>query len=138
VAAINYETQRSGAAMGELCGRQVAAVIRNHAEKMLETRSPFFDQTGGVVRAQTHSISLSLVEALTLLVRRDRQSLLVVEPMPPLKSLLRRYGLRVALAALLVFLAFVLPEPIPRVIKDRSHFVSGYGSCCCWVCTNRT
>jgi hypothetical protein len=103
-------------------GHQVAAVIRNHAEKMLETRSPFYDSEANVVRAETHSISLSLVETLTLLVRGDWQSLLVVEPTPPIKSLFRRYGPRVALAALLVFLAFVLPELIPSVIKDPISF----------------
>lgn len=96
-------------------GRQVAAVIRKHEERVLEVSS-----------AQRILITASLVNGVVYLLRRDWDSLLVVEPERGLQQgvqrLVRRYAPRVALAMLLIALAFLLPALLPSLITDPLSF----------------
>jgi hypothetical protein len=92
-------------------GRRVAAVIRKHREKVLE-----------ISASERDSVTASLMNGIVFLNRKDWVSLLVVEPEPPVKSLARRFAPRIALATILIILAFLLPVLIPQVIKDPASF----------------
>jgi hypothetical protein len=92
-------------------GRKIAAVIQKHEERVLE-----------VSKEQRCLITVSLTNGLAYLLRGDWDSFLTVEPEGEVKSLVRRYAPRVALATLLVVLAFLLPHLIPQVIKDSLSF----------------
>jgi hypothetical protein len=92
-------------------GRRIAAVLRKHQERVLE-----------VSTAQRGLITISLINGVIYLVKRDWDSLLVVEPEGEVRSIVRRYLPRAALAALLVILAFLLPHLLPHVITDAVSF----------------
>jgi hypothetical protein len=89
----------------------VAAVIRKHRERVLE-----------ISASERDSVAASLMNGIVFLIRKDWVSLLVVEPEPPVKSLARRFAPRIALAMILIILAFLLPVLIPQVIKDPTSF----------------
>jgi len=92
-------------------GRRIAAVIRKHEEKVVE-----------VPESQRWVVSASLLNGLVCVLQGNWDRFLVIEPEPAVKSVVRRFLPRIALAGALVVCAVLLPSLMGDLIKDPVAF----------------
>jgi hypothetical protein len=91
--------------------RGISAVLRRHKVAVMEVPD---DRRG--------EVTSSLLNGVRCLLAGDWAALLVVEPEPLRRSLLQRYGSRVALAGVLIAAAWALPVLLPNLIIEPDRF----------------
>jgi hypothetical protein len=90
-------------------GRRIATVLRAHKQAFTE-----------VTEWEESSIWFSLLNGAVSVARADWEAFLVVQPTPVVHSLIRRFGGRIVLAALLASGALVIPWLFPSLVPPTA------------------
>jgi hypothetical protein len=90
-------------------GRRIAAVLRTHKQVFVE-----------ITELPESSISSSLLNGAVSVARGDWEAFLTVQPTPVVQSLVRRFGGRIVLAALLAGGALAIPWLFPSLVPPAA------------------